>query len=244
LIKDTLVSAKTEEQAMPIVVPQLAEVAQLLADPGRANILSTLMDGRALTAGELAAVAGVTPQTTSSHLAKLVKRELLSVEKRGPRRFYRLANPLVAQMLEAIMTVAVTGPPRFRPPSKIDDEMRRARTCYDHLAGELGVAVTDSMVRRGHLVLDGDAGVLTRKGLAFLAGLGIDLDAPARSRRVFCRPCLDWSERRPHLAGRAGATIADLAFRRDWIRRRPRGRSVEVTQDGIAAFRNLFGARI
>src|SRR3954466_6126294 len=125
---------------MPIVVPQLAEVAQLVADPGRANILSTLMDGRALTAGELAVVAGVTPQTTSSHLAKLVNRGLLSVEKRGPHRFYRVANPLVAQMLEVIMAVAVTGPPRFRPPSKIDDEMRRGGARLDYPPREHGGA--------------------------------------------------------------------------------------------------------
>ena len=229
---------------MPTIVPQLAEVAQLAADPGRANILSTLMDGRALTAGELASVAGVTPQTTSSHLAKLVERELLTVEKRGPRRFYRLATPLVAQMLEGMMNVAVTGPPRFRPPSRIDDQMRRARTCYDHLAGELGVALTDGMIGRGHLTLETDAGELTAEGSKFLAGLGIDLGSPSRSRRAFCRPCLDWSERRPHLAGRVGASIANLAFERDWIRRRPQGRSVEITEDGIAAFRNLFDARI
>jgi DNA-binding transcriptional ArsR family regulator len=229
---------------MPTIAPQLAEVAQLAADPGRANILSTLMDGRALTAGELAAVAGVTPQTTSSHLAKLVERELLTVEKRGPRRFYRLATPLVARMLEGMMNVAVTGPARFRPPSKIDDQMRRARTCYDHLAGELGVALTDSMIERGRLTLEADAGELTVRGAEFLAGLGIDLNSPGRSRRAFCRPCLDWSERRPHLAGRVGASIASLAFARDWIRRRPQGRSVEITEHGIAAFRDLFSAQI
>ena len=229
---------------MPTIAPQLAEVAQLVAALGRANILSTLMDGRALSAGDLAGAAGVTAQTTSSHLAKLVARELLMVEKRGPRRFYRLASPLVAQMLEGMMAVAATGPPRFRPPSRIDAEMRHARTCYDHLAGELGVAVTEAMVERGRLELDADGGALTAAGRQFLAGLGIDLDAPTRSRRAFCRPCLDWSERRPHLAGGVGASIADLAFARDWIRRRPRDRSVEITETGAAAFKDLFGARI
>ncbi len=229
---------------MPTIAPQLAEVAQLVADPGRANILSTLMDGRALTASELAVVAGVTPQTASSHLAKLVRGGLLTVERRGPRRFYRLATPLVAHMLEGIMTVAVPGPPRFRPPSGIDAEMRRARTCYDHLAGELGVALTDGMRDRGLLLLDADAGELTAEGSGFLAGLGIDLTSPTRSRRAFCRPCLDWSEQRPHLAGRVGASIAGLAFERGWIRRRPQGRSVEITGEGIAAFRKSFGVRI
>jgi DNA-binding transcriptional ArsR family regulator len=226
------------------VAPQMAEVAQMVSDPGRANVLATLMDGRALTAGELAKVAGVTPQTTSSHLSKLVERRLLVVECRGPRRFYRLANAEIAQMLEGIMVVAVSGPPRFRPPSRIDAEMRRARTCYDHLAGELGVALTDSMIARGLLVLDADAGELTTDGEKFLGRLGADLTASARSRRAFCRPCLDWSERRPHLAGRVGAALAGLAFARDWIRRRPCDRSVEITEDGLAAFRDVFGARI
>jgi DNA-binding transcriptional ArsR family regulator len=229
---------------MPLIAPQLAEVAQLVGDPGRANILTTLMDGRSVTASELATVARVTPQTASSHLAKLVKRELLSVEQRGSRRFYRLATPLVAQMLEGIMTVAATGPSRFRPPSRIDNEMRRARTCYDHLAGELGVAVTDALVQRRYVVLDFDAGHVTAKGSKFLTDLGVDFSTPVRSRRAFCRPCLDWSERRPHLAGRVGAAITDLAFERDWIKRRPLGRSVEITAGGLAAFTTVFGARI
>jgi DNA-binding transcriptional ArsR family regulator len=229
---------------MSNVTPQLAEIAQMISDPSRANMLSALMDGRTLTATELARIAGVTPQTTSSHLAKLVERNLLTTEKRGPRRFYRLATPLIAQMLEGMMAVAVTGPPRFRPSSRIDSEMRRARTCYDHLAGELGVALTDSMVEHGHVVLDLDAGELTADGAEFLTGLGADLASPAHSRRAFCRPCLDWSERRPHLAGRVGAAIARLAFDRDWIRRRPQVRSVELTEHGILAFKTIFGAQI
>jgi DNA-binding transcriptional ArsR family regulator len=229
---------------MPTIAPQLAELAGLIADPGRARILSRLMDGRAQTASELALLAGVTPQTASWHLSRLVQRALLKVERRGPRRLYRLATPLVAQMLEGMMTVAVTGPQASRPSARIDDQMRRARTCYDHLAGELGVAVTDALRERGYLVLDQDAGELTAAGLAFLGGLGLDLRSPVRRRRALCRPCLDWSERLPHLAGRAGASIADLAFQRDWIRRRPQGRSVEITAAGLAAFKNLFGARI
>ncbi|MVT66644.1 helix-turn-helix domain-containing protein [Bradyrhizobium pachyrhizi] len=229
---------------MQTIAPELAELAGLIADPGRASILSRLMDGRAQTASELALVAGVTPQTASWHLSRLVERALLKVERRGPRRFYRLATPLVAQMLEGMMTVAAIDPDPSRPPPRIDPEMRRARTCYDHLAGELGVAVTDAMLDRGHLNLDQEAGELTASGRAFLGDLGIDLRSPARSRRVLCRPCLDWSERRPHLAGRAGAAVADLALQRDWIRRRPLGRSVEITDAGLLAFRNLFGARI
>jgi DNA-binding transcriptional ArsR family regulator len=230
------------ETIMPSATPQLAEVAHLVADAGRANILSTLMDGRALGAGELARVAGVTPQTASSHLSKLVEGALLTVEKRGPRRFYRLSGPLVAQMLEGIMNVAAAGAHRWRPPRKIEEEMQRARTCYDHLAGRLGVAIADAMVERDQLVLEPDAGELTPFGRTFLADLGIDFHSP--SRRSFCRPCLDWSERRPHVAGRVGAAIADLAFRRGWIRRRQLGRSLDVTGAGVTAFRDLFGVRI
>ena len=173
-----------------------------------------------------------------------MQHALLKVERRGPRRLYRLATPLVAQILEGMMTVAATGQQAPRPPSRIDAAMRRARTCYDHLAGELGVALTDALRERGYLVLDQDVGELTESGSAFLGGLGIDLRAPARPRRVLCRPCLDWSERRPHLAGRAGAALAELAFQRDWIRRRPQGRSVEITATGLDAFRTLFGVRI
>lgn len=197
---------------MPIVAPQIAEVAQLIADPGRANILSSLMNGCSLTAGELAEVAGVTPQTASSHLSKMVSRALLTVEKHGSRRFYRLAGPRVAQMLESIMTVAVTGPQRIRRPLKIDEDMRRARTCYDHLAGQLGVAITDALVEKGHLLLHRDAGQLTTSGITLLGTLGVDLSPTFR--RSFCRPCLDWSEGRSHLAGHVGAAIADLAFGR------------------------------
>ncbi|WLA84387.1 helix-turn-helix transcriptional regulator [Bradyrhizobium elkanii] len=232
------------EPAMQTIAPELAELAGLIADSGRASILSRLMDGRPQTASELALVAGVTPQTASWHLSRMVERALLKVERRGPRRFYRLATPLVAQMLEGMMTVAAIDPHPSRPPPRIDPEMRRARTCYDHLAGELGVAVTDAMRDRGHLNLDQEAGELTASGRALLGDLGIDLRSPARSRRILCRPCLDWSERRPHLAGRAGAAVADVALQRDWIRRRPQGRSVEITDAGLLAFRNLFGARI
>jgi DNA-binding transcriptional ArsR family regulator len=232
------------EPVMPTIARELADLAALIADPGRALILSRLMDGRPQTAGELALAAGVTPQTASWHLGRLVQHALLKVERRGPRRLYRLATPLVAQILEGMMTVAVTGPPGSRSPSRIDAAMRRARTCYDHLAGELGVALADALRERDYLVLDQEVGELTAAGTAFLGSLGVDLHAPARHRRVLCRPCLDWSERRPHLAGRAGAALADLAFQRDWIRRRPQGRSVEITDAGLDAFPSLFGVRI
>ena len=160
---------------MPIFAPQIAEVAQLVADPGRARMLSLLMDGREKTASELATVAGITPQTASAHLSKLLHGGLLMVEKRGPRRLYTLAGPLVAYMLEGIMTFAVRGPRRFRPPSKLDEEMRLASICYDHLTGRLGVAITEALVKRRRLVIDQDAGELTPSGVDFLREIGVDL---------------------------------------------------------------------
>src|SRR5215469_2788770 len=137
---------------------RLAEVAALVGDPARANILSALMDGRALTAGELACVARVSPQTTSGHLAKLAAAKLLALEKQGRHRYYRLASPLVGHMLEGIMAVAADGPPRYRPTSKLDDAMRTARSCYDHLAGRLGVGLADALCGQGHVLLADEGG--------------------------------------------------------------------------------------
>jgi DNA-binding transcriptional ArsR family regulator len=177
------------EPVMPTIARELADLAALIADPGRALILSRLMDGRPQTAGELALAAGVTPQTASWHLGRLVQHALLKVERRGPRRLYRLATPLVAQILEGMMTVAVTGPPGSRSPSRIDAAMRRARTCYDHLAGELGVALADALRERDYLVLDQEVGELTAAGTAFLGS---------------AVPALPRLERTPAASGRAG----------------------------------------
>ena len=228
-----------------------AEIANLSGDPARAAMLHALMDGRALTATELAKVANITPQTASGHLSRMTDIGLLSVEKQGRHRYHRLATPSVARMLESIMEVAAELEPdrsKFTVGPR-DAALRKARTCYDHFAGQLGVALADALIAQGHIELTGDAGLLTETGTAFLGELGIDI-APMlaqrtkRSGRVLCRPCLDWSERRPHLAGRAGAALADLALQRDWIRRRPQGRSVEITDAGLDAFRSLFGVRI
>ena len=228
-----------------------AKVAALAGDPARAGMLHALMDGRALTASELARVAGVTAQTASSHLARLVAVGLLSVEKQGRHRYHRIASPAVARMMESIMQVASDmEPPRPRlTVGPRDAALRAARTCYDHLAGRLGVALADALVAQGFAELESDAGVLTGSGVAFLARIGIDasrLSAPAggRTRRVLCRPCLDWSERRPHLAGAVGAALCQISFERSWVRRMPDTRAVAVTPKGLRTFREEFGARI
>lgn len=219
----------------------IAEIGALLGDPARANMLLALIAGRALTAGELAWCARVTAQTASGHLAKLTEAGLLTVRSQGRHRYYQLASPLVAQMLEGIQVVAaVQGPPRYRPKSRIDEALRAGRTCYDHLAGRLGVALADALVGRNHVVLSHDGGEATPAGIAFLRGFGADT-ARRKGKRCFCRPCLDWSERRPHIAGQLGAALADRCFDLGWIERVRDSRAVAVTTKGRDGFRREFG---
>jgi DNA-binding transcriptional ArsR family regulator len=228
-----------------------AEIAALSADPARATMLHALMDGRALSATELARAAGITPQTASGHLGRMTAVGLLSVEQQGRHRYHRLATSSVARMLESIMEVAAElEPDRSRlTVGPRDAAMRKARTCYDHLAGRLGVALTDALTARGHVELTGDAGLLTESGVAFLGELGIDT-APLLARRtrrtgrVLCRPCLDWSERRPHLAGSVGAAICTHSFASGWTRRLDGTRAVQITPKGERTFRERFGLRI
>ena len=221
----------------------LAQVAALVGDPTRANILSALMDGRALTATELAYAAGVSPQTTSGHLAKLADGKLLQLVRQGRHRYYRLATPLVGRMLEGIMAVAADGPPRYRPPSKLTEALRTARTCYDHLAGRLGVGLADALQARAHVVLTEDGGELTEPGRRFLQEFGVDL-TERRRHRTFCRPCLDWSERRPHLAGAVGAALAERCFALGWIERSRDSRAVVITDPGRRALQDVFGVTL
>jgi DNA-binding transcriptional ArsR family regulator len=222
--------------------PLIAEIAALVGDPARANILSALMDGRALTATELAYSANVTPQTASGHLAKLTGGRLLEVAKQGRHRYYRLANAAVAQMLEGIMAVSMNAPPRYRPRSKCDDAMRAARTCYDHFAGQLGVGIADTLCARGHVVLTTDGGEVTDAGLAFLHRFGVDVDVDAgKSKRPFCRSCLDWTERRPHIAGRVGALLTAHCFDLGWVKRVRETRALSITPAGRRGFKETFG---
>ncbi len=228
-----------------------AEVAALAGDPARAGMLHALMDGRALSASELARVAGITPQTATGHLARMTTAGLLCVEKQGRHRYHRLATPAVAQMIESIMRVASALDPE-RPKLVVgprDAAMRTARTCYDHLAGRLGVALADALVASGHAEITSDGGMVTDAGVAFLDRVGIDV-APLlerggkRSGRVLCRPCLDWSERRPHIAGSLGAELCRQSFAHNWIRRIEGSRAVAITPKGYQIFREAFGARL
>jgi DNA-binding transcriptional ArsR family regulator len=228
-----------------------AEIAALAGDPARASMLHALMDGRALTASELAHVAGITPQTASGHLGRMTAVGLLGVEHQGRHRYHRLASPAVAQMMEGIMQVASAqaAPRRQLTVGPRDAALRAARTCYDHLAGRLGVALADALVAGGHVELASDAGMVTDSGIALFARLGIEVDAlrtraGKRSGRVLCRPCLDWSERRPHLAGRVGAALCRHGFDKGWVRRIEGTRAVAVTPKGERMFRETLGVRL
>ena len=219
----------------------LAEVAAAIGDVARANILSALMDGRALTAGELAWHAGVSAQTTSGHLARLRQARLIAEERQGRHRYYRLAGPEVAHAIEALMAVAAAGPQRHRPTGPRDEALRTARTCYDHLAGRLGVGMADALQERGHVVIADGAGSLTEPGSRFLfEALGIDL-AGRGTGRPLCRTCLDWSERRPHLAGRLGAALRARCCELGWIEPVRDSRAIAITEAGRQGFADVFG---
>lgn len=217
----------------------IAEVASLIGDVARANMLGALMGGQALTAGELARHAGVTAQTTSGHLAKMAEAQLLAVEKQGRYRYYRLASAEVAQAIHALMAVAAGGSKRHHPIGPKDEALRLARTCYDHMAGRLALAVADSLVRDGRIILSDGAGIVTVEGRRFFKDFGIDIEA-LRSRRSLCRTCLDWSERRPHIAGQLGAALLDAVLRQGWVVRSPESRALSLTRAGESGFATTF----
>ena len=220
-------------------------VASLVGDPARSNMLTALMTGRALTASELAHQAGVTPQTASSHLAKLEAGGLIEQEKQGRHRYYRLADPDVAAVLEGLEGLAArAGHMRVRTGPK-DPALRRARVCYDHLAGDLGVQMLDSMKRQRLLRQRKQDIELTAEGDRFLAEtLQISADELAHPRRPLCKACLDWSERRHHLAGTLGAALLNRFTELKWAARdaAPGSRVVNFTRQGEKRFAALFGA--
>lgn len=218
----------------------IAEVASLIGDAARANMLSALMGGQALTAGELARHAGVTAQTTSGHLGKLAASRLIAVEKQGRHRYYRLASSDVAHAIHALMAVAASGPKRHHPIGPKDEALRLARTCYDHMAGRLALAIVDSLTDKGRVVLADGAGLITDEGRHFFCDFGIDLEEAPRSKRPLCRTCLDWSERRPHLAGRLGAALLDRSLDLGWINRIPESRALRITRAGETGFGSTF----
>lgn len=218
--------------------PIIASIAALLGDPARANMLTALMDGRALTVSELAQAAGVALPTASGHLTKLDHAGLLTAEKQGRHRYYRLSGSDVAEVLEGLMGLAQrTGAVRLRTGPR-DAALRTARVCYDHLAGERGVTLAAHLARQGVVEL-GAAPGLTTAGERYFMARGFDLAGMQQARRPVCRLCLDWSERRHHLSGALGAAILKRVVDERWARLD--GRVVAFTPAGSEAFDQIFG---
>lgn len=220
--------------------PDIALIAALVGDPARANMLTALMSGKALSAGELAVEAGVTLQTASSHLGKLQDGGFLAMEKQGRHRYYRLTGQDIAHMLESMMGLAArVGHLRTRQGPK-DSALRHARVCYDHLAGERGVRLLDSMLQR-RFMRTGEGGLaLTPAGSEFVDGFGVDLAGLRCARRPLCRTCLDWSVRRPHLAGALGAAMLRRMTELGWAARDTNSRSIRFTAAGKRHFDQFF----
>lgn len=220
--------------------PNMAEIAALLGETSRATILASMMDGRFHTASELAYMAAIKPQTASFHLAKLVEGKLIKVEKQGRHRYFQLAGEDIAHFLESFL--AISPPPEVRSLKQSSQIklLQDARTCYDHLAGKLGVQLTESMLKAGYLTLEGKQFVLTDEGILFFTTFGIDLTALKRKRRSFSHACLDWSERRYHLAGALGCELLNQFFNLGWLLRVPSIRAIKVTEKGKIGFKEIF----
>jgi DNA-binding transcriptional ArsR family regulator len=219
--------------------PNVARIAALLGDPARADALTALMADRALTATELAAIAGVTKQTMSAHLSKLLNASLIAVDQQGRHRYFRLADEDVGGLLESLMGVAFrTGAVRLVS-SPREPALRKARICYDHLAGELGVLAYESLLRNGWLTISSQGLRPSTSGKRWFTNLGIDCDLAMSQRRTYCRPCMDWSERRYHLAGSLGAALLSRVCELGWATREKASRVVRFTASGERHLRDM-----
>ena len=226
--------------------PNIAPIADAIGERARADMLTALMGGQALTASELAVEAGITRQTASTHLSRLLDTGLVTVLTQGRHRYFQLAAPDVARLLENLMGVAERIGATRTLPGPREPALRRARVCYDHLAGEFGVSLFDALVRRGLLELPAAHGTegghidLTQKGRQFFHELGLDMDSLDHSRRPLCRSCLDWSVRRHHLAGSLGAAVLAWCYERKWAKRADGTRIVRFSRTGERSFREAF----
>src|SRR5579884_1661628 len=216
----------------------VARVAAAIGEPARARILGSLLDGRARTSTELAMIAEVSPSTASVHLHRLAEERLVRLHVQGKHRYYSLHGPRVARALEALMQLAGESRGSFVP--NTPSHLRQARTCYDHIAGELGVSIHDRFKSLKWL----DGYELTSRGAAELASCGVDVEAARKLRRRFAYACLDWSERRPHIGGALGAAVLDLALKKTWVQREPGDRALAITMHGRRELQARFGVTI
>ncbi len=223
----------------------IASIGAIIGDPTRAIILTALLDGRAWTAGELAHHARVTPQTTSSHLKLLADSLLIKKDIQGRHHYFRLASPEIANILENLTLLASYRNEKTQQHSTTPDKLRHARTCYDHIAGQLGVKITEGMLDKNYLQkTDGKDYLVTEKGHAFFLSLGIDCALIKQQRRQFAYQCLDWSERQYHLAGALGAQLCSLFIQRKWLTKAPNSREIKVTREGQKQFQTLLSLSI
>ena len=232
---------KRAGRTVGVMGTDFSAVARLLASPARSTVVDALQAGRPLAAGELARLAGVSPSTISEHLTVLVDGGLLAVVSSGRHRYYRLAGPAVAEALEALSHICPATPVRSLRQSNAARAYHLARTCYDHLAGALGVALLDAMLDREWLGAGTAGYAVTGDGAERLGRLGVDVAACRRTRRQFARPCLDWTQRRMHLAGALGAGLATALTGRDWLRQDSTDRGVRITAAGRTGLRATFG---
>jgi DNA-binding transcriptional ArsR family regulator len=222
--------------------PNISIVTSLIADPTRAVMLDALMSGQMLPAGELAYISGVSPQTASSHLSKLVKGNVIAVEQQGRHRYYRLANKEVAELMEMIAVISPPVQVRSLRQSQEMKKVRHARTCYDHLAGKLGVALTQALLHKGFIAMVSETEFdVTAEGMEHFRLLGIDLAAMKSNRRIFAKRCLDWSERYHHIGGFLGSVIAQHLFAIKWIEHIEGTRAVRITEEGRTRLQEWYG---
>jgi len=216
--------------------PNIAHLATLIGDNARSKMLTALMSGKALTATELAIEADITPQTASTHLSKLVKGELLIVRKQGRHKYFQLHNPQVADLIENMLNLSAAIINNDVPTGPRNKRLREARICYDHLAGNMGVMLFDALIQKGWLIDSDTILTMTNAGQQFFTDLGVDFDSLKKSSRPLCKSCLDWSERRTHLAGSLGKWILDDAINRTWAEQDLDSRAIQFSPTGLKSF--------
>ncbi|MGY3313940.1 DNA-binding transcriptional ArsR family regulator [Peribacillus simplex] len=220
--------------------PNVVMIATLVSEASRAAILTVLLDGRFHPASELAYMAGIKPQTASFHLTKMVDANVVTVEKQGRHRYYGLRNQEVAQVIESFLSIAPPIEIKSLKQASEEKEMRFARTCYDHLAGNLGVKLTDYLIKIGVIYEEKDGFTVTEKGESFFTTFQIDLERVKKKRRSFTHKCLDWSERRHHLAGALGNALLERLLELNWVQRLPKTRAIKITSDGKKGLKETF----
>lgn len=222
----------------------IALVASAITDPSRAGILTALLDGRFHTASELSSMIGVTPQTCSYHLHKLLESDLIQVESQGRHRYFAIQNVDIATILESLLTITPPVKVKSLKQSREDIAIRHARTCYNHIAGSLGVQIADALLERGFLFYEEEDFILTETGEKFFEDFQVNLKELRKKRRSFCHKCLDWSERRHHLAGALGTALLERCIELGWILRLPKTRAISITTKGKKGFNDVFSIQI